>query len=273
MIKMNSTSKVILITGASSGIGCACAEYLGSKGNRVYGIGRNPDFKTSHFTYFSMDVRNEAGIKDIVSLILRKEKQIDLLINNAGIHVLGAIEHTSHQVTQDLFECNFFGSLNMIRAVIPAMKQRNSGMVLCISSIAGIAGLPFQGIYCSSKFALEGLCESLRLETRRSGVQVILLEPGDFRTPITQNRIVDLATTNDPFYETDSKNTFEKVNSDETNGADPTLVAKKVEKIMRLKRPALRYTVGKPIQRLVPVLKRILPSELFQFIIQKNYFS
>lgn len=270
---MNSRQKVVLITGASSGIGLACAEYLASKGNLVYGIGRNPDFATSQFSYFSTDIRNEAHIHEIVSGILQKEKRIDLLINNAGIHILGAIEHTTHQPAQHLFDCNFFGSLNMIRAILPSMKQRKCGMIICISSIAGVSGLPFQGIYCASKFALEGLCESLRMETDRSGVQVVLLEPGDFCTPITQNRISNSATANDPYYEKKFSETLKKVTSDENNGMDPVCIARKVEKIMHLKRPAIRYTAGKPIQRLVPILKRILPSGFFQYIIRKNYYA
>ena len=270
---MNSQQKVILITGASSGIGLACAEYLTSKGNVVYGIGRNPGFKTSRFSYFSTDISNESAIKEIVSGILQKEKQIDLLINNAGVHVLGAIEHTSHQTAHHLFECNFFGSLNLLRAILPSMKQRKCGMIICISSIAGISGLPFQGIYCASKFALEGLCESLRMETNRLGIRIILLEPGDFHTPITQNRIKDPETTIDPYYEKIFSETVKKITLDENNGMDPTCIARKVEKIMHLKRPAIRYTAGKPIQRLVPILKRILPSRLFQYIIQKNYYS
>jgi NADP-dependent 3-hydroxy acid dehydrogenase YdfG len=265
--------KVILITGASSGIGLECAEYLASKGNLVYGIGRNPDFTTSRFLYFPLDIRNEAGIKEIVSGILQKEKQIDLLINNAGIHVLGSIEHISHQTAQHLFDCNFFGTLNMIRAILPSMKQRKDGMIICISSIGGISGLPFQGVYCASKFALEGMCESLRMETSQLGIQVILLEPGDFHTPITQNRIKDAETENDPCYEKNFNKAFTKITSDENNGMDPVYIARKVEKIMRLKKPGIRYTAGKPIQRVVPFLKRILPSGFFQYIIQNNYYA
>ena len=195
---MKTFKKVIVITGASSGIGLACAEYLASKGHLVYGIGRNANFTTTRFSYFSTDIRNESAINEIVSVILQKEKRIDLLINNAGVHIAGAIEHTSHEIAQYLFECNFFGSLNMIRAILPSMKERQSGMIICISSIGGVTGLPFQGIYCASKFALEGLCESLRMETSCLGIEVVLLEPGDFQTPITRNRIIDSTTKSEP---------------------------------------------------------------------------
>lgn len=270
---MNQHQKVIVITGASSGIGFACAEYLASKGHMVYGIGRNPDFRTTRFSYAPIDISNESGINEFVSVILLKEKRIDLLINNAGIHIAGAIEHTSLQNAQYLFECNFFGSLNMIRAILPSMKERKCGMIICISSIGGISGLPFQGIYCASKFALEGLCESLRMETSRLGIRVILLEPGDFQTPITQNRIKDLKTANDPYYNKQFEETLKKITSDETNGMAPYYIARKIDKIMRLKKPAIRYTAGKLSQRSVPVLKRILPTEFFQYIIQKYYFA
>lgn len=270
---MNLQQKVILITGASSGIGLACAEYLGSKGHLVYGIGRNPNFKTTRFSYSSMDIGNEPGVNEIVSVILQKEKRIDALINNAGIHIAGAVEHTSHQAAQHLFGCNFFGSLNMIRAVLPSMKERKCGMIICISSIAGVSGLPFQGIYCASKFALEGLCESLRMETSRFGVKIILLEPGDFHTPITQNRIKDLKTASDPCYMKEFADTLKKITSDETKGMVPHCIARKVDKIMRLKKPAIRYTAGKLSQRSVPLLKRVLPQEFFQYIIQKYYFA
>ena len=270
---MNKHSKVIIITGASSGIGLACAEYLACKGHVVYGIGRNPDFKTTCFSYSSIDIRNEADINEIVSVILQKETRIDLLINNAGIHIAGAVEHTSHQAAQHLFECNFFGSLNMIRAVLPSMKERKSGMIICISSIGGVTGLPFQGIYCASKFALEGLCESLRMETSCLGIEVVLLEPGDFQTPITRNRIIDSTTKSDPYYDKQFAETLKKITSDETNGMAPRYIARKVDKVMRLKKPGMRYTAGKLIQRSVPVMKRLLPSEFFQYIIQKNYYA
>ena len=121
---MNTAASVILVTGANSGIGLACAEYLSSKGNHVYGIGRNAQYKTSRFLYYPADVSNEDAVKKIVSYILEKEKHIDILINNAGIHVLGAIELVAHDIARQLFDCNFFGSLNMIRAVLPSMRQR-----------------------------------------------------------------------------------------------------------------------------------------------------
>ncbi len=270
---MNPQKKVILITGASSGIGLTCAEYLSSRGNLVYGIGRNPDFKTTEFTYYPVDVRNEPAVQSLVSQILEKEKRIDVLINNAGIHVAGAIEHIDHQRVLELFDCNFFGYLNMIRSILPGMKKRKSGLLICISSIAGVTGLPFQGIYCASKFALEGLCESLRMETHHSGVHVVLVEPGDFKTAITQNRTIDPLTVKDPFYAGNFETTMKKVTLDESTGANAIDIARLIENIMCMRRPGVRYTAGHKMQRVVPFLKRIVPSAFFEFIIRKNYYS
>jgi NADP-dependent 3-hydroxy acid dehydrogenase YdfG len=263
--------KVILITGASSGIGKTCAEHLAGKGHKVYGIGRNPDFKSIHFQYHAADVCDENAISRLVSGILESEGRIDVLINNAGTHVFGAIEHTDHVTTQHLFDCNFFGSLNMIRAVLSPMRQKNSGMIICVSSIAGITGLPFQGIYCASKFALEGLCESLRMELSGAGVKVVLVEPGDCHTPVTQRRLVIMQSSKDEYYHHFFQNTFRRVSADEIKGIDPIHIAWKIEKILRLKTPGVRYTAGKPVQRLVPFLKRVLPNTLFESIIHKNY--
>lgn len=263
--------KVILITGASSGIGKTCAEYLAGKGHKVYGIGRNADFKSVHFHYCATDVSDENAIGRLVSDILGTEGRIDVLINNAGIHVFGAIEHIDHATTQHLFDCNFFGSLNMIRAVLPSMRERKCGMIICVSSIAGITGLPFQGIYCASKFAMEGLVESLRMELSGSGVNVTLMEPGDCHTPVTQRRQVDTQSSKDNYYHHFFENTLHRVSADETAGIDPIHIAGKIEKILQLKKPAVRYTAGKPVQRLVPFLKRVLPDMLFESVIYKNY--
>lgn len=273
MIAMSQAKKVILITGVSSGIGLISAEYLSVQGHTVYGIGRNAEYKNAHFHYASIDVNNEIELQKFIQFILEKENRIDVLINNAGIHILGSIEHIPHHAVLEVFNSNLFGALHAIRMVLPSMKKENSGLIICISSIGGICGLPFQGIYCASKFAIEGICESLRMEVSKSNINVVLVEPGDFNTPITKNRKVDSNTLHDTFYEKQFVSTKYKVELDESSGMKPIHLAYLIEKIMSKKNPALRYTAGKILQRIVPFLKRMLPSSLFEYIIKTNYYS
>ncbi len=179
--------RVVLVTGASSGIGRACAEFLAGRGYRVYGGSRRL-VAGSVVESISMDVGDDASVHAAVSTILAREGRIDILVNNAGIAIAGAVEDTSVEEARDQFDVNFFGVLRVCRAVLPAMREQGAGYIVNIGSIGGLIAIPFQGFYSASKFALEGLSESLRLEVRQFGVHVVLIEPGDHRTGLTDNR-------------------------------------------------------------------------------------
>jgi NAD(P)-dependent dehydrogenase (short-subunit alcohol dehydrogenase family) len=187
----------VLITGASSGIGKACAEYLFMRRCRVYGTSRRtphveprstPPEAVPLFQTIPLDITSDESVEKAVSLVLESEGRIDAVVNNAGFGLAGAVESTSIAEAREQFETNFFGTMRVCRAVLPAMRRQGHGHILNVSSVAGQIGIPFQGIYSATKFAVEGLTEALRLEVAPFGIRVVLIEPGDFHTGFTANR-------------------------------------------------------------------------------------
>jgi NAD(P)-dependent dehydrogenase (short-subunit alcohol dehydrogenase family) len=183
--------KVVLITGASSGIGRATAELLTSRGYRVFGTARNLDtvVPLQGVELLSLDVRDDASVACGVETALSRAGRIDVLVNNAGYTVVGAIEETSPSEAQALFDTNVFGVLRMVRAVLPAMRRQGSGTIVNTSSVLGFLPGPFMGLYASSKHALEGLSESLDHEVCGFGIRVVLVEPNFTKTQIGANAI------------------------------------------------------------------------------------
>ena len=177
--------RVVLITGASSGIGKACADHLAKGGYRVYGTSRKPP-SVAPFRMMQLDVTDDESVEGTVNELLKREGRIDVLVNNAGIAMAGAIEDTSVEEARTQLETNFFGAFRMCWVVVPTMRAQKYGYIVTISSIGGQIAIPFQGLYSASKFALEGLSESLRMEVRPFGIKVILIQPGDHRTALTQ---------------------------------------------------------------------------------------
>ena len=168
-------------------------------------------------------------------------------------------------------ETNFFGVLRVCRATLPALRKNGGGHVVNISSLAGIIGLPFSGLYSASKFALEGVSESLRMECLAFGIHVVLVEPGDFRTNITtRRRIAQAATTNDAYREAFAR-CKQKQERDETNAPSPEAVARLVGRILSDPNPCTRYSVGMLSQRMVVPLKRFLPQRLFEWMARQVF--
>ena len=192
-------NKVIIITGASSGFGKATAERLAKRGHTVYGICRR---EMSHPTihYMQADIRDKEHIKQIVNTIYEKEKHIDVLINNAGMGIGGALELATTEEIQVQMGTNFMGCVNMCQEVLPYMRRQRSGKIINLSSIGGIMGLPYQGYYSASKFAIEGFSEALSAEVKGFGISVSMVEPGDFATNFTSSRKNSQATLDDPDY-------------------------------------------------------------------------
>jgi short-subunit dehydrogenase len=179
-----SDQKVVLITGASSGIGSATAEHLVSRGYRVFGTARSPQ-KASAIAGVSMvplDVTLAPSVSDAVQVVLDAAGRIDVLVNNAGLGVFGAFEETSIEQTQALFDTNVFGVIRTSKAVLPQMRAQRSGLIVNVSSVQGFIPAPYAAIYSSTKHALEGLSESLDHEVRQFGIRVVLVEPGFTRT-------------------------------------------------------------------------------------------
>jgi len=251
---------ITLITGASSGIGQACAQLLPVYGFKVYPASR-------HHPEFPLDVTNDSSVDRLVSEIIAKEGRIDVVINNAGIVVAGAVEDTTPEEALHQFNTNLLGVLRVTRAVLPYMRRQGSGNIINIGSIGGLLAIPYQGLYSASKFALEGLTESLRLEVKQFGIQAAMIEPGDHRTALTQNRIRTAASS----YGAKADRAIAQMARDEQNGPDPIGVARTVLKVLESRHPRLRYTTGPALQRAAVLLKRIAPYSLIERVMEIYY--
>ncbi|HPI78154.1 MAG TPA: SDR family oxidoreductase [bacterium] len=268
----NLDRKVVLVTGATSGIGKTIAEYLHSMGYIVYGAARRPEHVSKlSFPVLKLDVTSDDSVMDCVNRIINDEKKIDVLINNAGFGIAGPIEENSIEEAKAQFDTNYFGVVRMCKAVIPHMRAAGNGLIINISSIGGLVCVPFQAHYCASKFAVEGLSEGLRLEVARFGVKVALIEPGDFKTGFPSCRRIDDMSKNESPYNPFFMNSIKMMEKGELCGPEPTPIALQVEKIIRKKTPKLRYTVAHMPQNLIPPLKRLLPWKIIEKIIAKNY--
>ena len=263
--------KVAVITGSSSGIGRASAEYLAGRGHTIYGCSRTQLPKKPAFEELTLDVTDRDSVRSVVQEVVKREKRIDVLVNNAGFGIAGAVECCSEEVIRAQFDANFFGALTMIREVVPHMRQTGGGLIINIASIGGLLGLPFQGIYSATKFALMGLSESLRAELRPYNIRVSVVCPGDFATGFTRNRHICNTSLWDSPYRNHFSGALRQMEKDETGGADPVLVARLIEKIMGRRSPKVCYTVGKMEQTLFAEAKRILPSGLFNRIVDLHY--
>ena len=265
--------KVVLITGGSSGIGEAIAAHLGKNLDYiVYATSRKP--VTNQFiggvTFLQLDVTSSQSCEAAVKNLIEKEGKIDVLINNAGIDFAGPIEDTSREELHQVLETNLYGVLDMCRVVLPYMRQNKSGRIINISSLAGRFGLPFRGVYSASKFALEGLTESLSQEVQQFGIQVSIVEPGDFATNISQNRQTTLATSNS-VYNKQFTATYNLINQEVAHSLSATIMAKAIEKILRKKKPKLRYVVSTPFQKFTLTLKALLPDRVFEKLLMNHY--
>ncbi len=262
------SKKVILITGASSGIGEACFDHLTSLGNIVFGTSRR-EFDDPFM--LKMDVTDVPSIENGVHQIIQNHGRIDVLINNAGISLVGSIEDTSLAEAKNIMETNFWGAKNMALAVLPIMREQRSGLIINISSVLGLFAIPYQSYYVAAKHALEGWTESLRMEMKAFGIKACLIEPGDFLTDISANRIVAESAKTDGPHKAQFDIVHQLIIDNEQNGDDLKKIARLVEKIIKKKNPKVRYTVGKFLDTLAGKLKKFLPQKLFERLIMDHY--
>lgn len=261
-----SGSKVILVTGASSGIGRATADLLHARGHRVFGSSRNPAAHEAPWSLVGLDVTEDASVTACVEAILAAEGRIDAVVNNAGLVMAGAVEDTSSQEAQRTFETNVIGAIRVTRAVLPSMRGRRSGVIVNMGSLAGRVGMPFQGLYSASKFALEGLTESLRQEVAGAGIHVALVAPGDTATPVVENRVRTSGSA-DPgsAYAADFTRIVAMYEADERAGAPAGRVAARIADIIDGRRRAPRHVVGPLPQRIMVASRSIVPGGIFRW--------
>lgn len=265
-------SKVVLITGGSSGIGKSIGIFLKTKGFTVYGTTRKLN-KQANFTSFELlevNVTDIDTIQSAVSEVIAREGKIDILINNAGIGITGPIEETPHEEILKVFDTNFNGPLHMVKAVLPQMRKQQSGLIINITSIAGYMGLPYRGVYSATKGALSLITEALRMEVKDFGVHITNLAPGDFVTNIASGRYHSPVLESSP-YKTQYNNTLDLINEGVHDGEDPILVARTVLKIINTKKPKVHYKVGTFMQKFSLFLKNALPDKVYEKLLLNHY--
>ncbi len=264
-------SKVVLVTGGSSGIGKSICELLNKKGIVVYGTARNPKkYKEFDFKLLKLDVNDNKSITKAVEEIISKEGKLDILVNNAGMGITGPIEDTPTEEMRSVFNTNLFGPIDVIKAVLPQMRKQKSGLIINITSIAGYMGLPFRGIYSASKGALELVTESLRMELKNFGIEVTNVAPGDFATNIASGRY-HTPVFKDSAYREIYQGNLDLMNSHVDSGSDPMEMAKVVFGIINTKKPKIHYKVGAFMQKFSVFLKRVLPDKTYEKLLMNHY--
>ncbi len=265
---------VVLITGASSGIGMATALYMAERGYRVVGTSRVRERLAGleaeaarrglPVAGVELDINNEAGLADALAAVVAGHGPVSVLVNNAGYGLFGPVQTLTTDELRAQFETNVFAVARLIRAVLPGMIDRGGGTIVNVSSILGRIGAPFHGAYASSKFALEGLSESLRTEVWPLGVRVVLVEPGLFSTAFPDNQAMAAAIESDDAvpYDRYLSRYRSRVRGAFDRGRDPVLVAKVIHGIARSRRPRFRYPVGID-SRFGSLAARVLPERIF----------
>jgi short-subunit dehydrogenase len=263
--------KVVLITGASSGIGKSIGEFLHSKGFIVYGTSRNPENVTnSIFPLVALDVRDVNSIQKAVSDVIQKSGRIDVVINNAGVGITGPLEEIPIAEIKNNFETNFFGPIEVMKAVLPQMRAQKLGLIINITSIAGYMGLPYRSIYSASKGALEIITESLRMEVKSFGINITNVAPGDFATNIAAGRYhAPVISGSD--YEKSYATVLKTMNDHVDSGSNPLQMAEAIYKIIQTPNPKIHYKIGAFMQKFSIVLKRILPDKMYEKMLMNHY--
>lgn len=264
-------SKVVLITGGSSGIGKSIGEFLQQKGFVVYGTSRNPEkVLNSVFPLVALDVRNVESIKAAVAKIIATTGRLDVVINNAGVGITGPLEEIPMEEIKNNFETNFFGPIEVMKAVLPQMREQKSGLIINITSIAGYMGLPYRSVYSASKGALELITEALRMEVKSFGINITNVAPGDFATNIAAGRY-HAPVISGSAYEKVYGETLSTMNEHVDAGSNPNEMAEAIYKIMQSKKPNVHYKVGAFMQKFSIVLKRVLPDTVYEKMLMNHY--
>ncbi len=261
---------VILVTGASSGIGRALSVRLAQSGCRVFGAARTaPPAHEGSFLFLPVDVRDDASVRECVSALLREAGRIDVLVNCAGVVVAGPAEEMLPDEVMDQVQTNLLGTMRMCRAVVPAMRMRHSGRIINVGSLAGLMGLPFQSAYSASKYGVEGYSESLQMEVEGFGLRVVVVDPGDIATEITSHRKETRGSRNDSPYRRNFESAMRSQAASEQHGWSVERLARFMEKIVHSGSPRFRYTPGPFVERISPVARRLIPDRLYLKIVAR----
>jgi len=254
---------VVLVTGASAGIGRATADLLAARGWTVHGASRRGAGGPG-WAPLTMDVDRDDDVAAGVRSVVAASGRIDAAVAGAGWGLSGPVEATALADARDQLETNFFGAVRVVQAALPHLRAQGGGRIVLVSSLGGAIGIPFQAFYSASKFAMEGFGEALAYEVAPFGIDVVLVEPGNVRTDFTASRRDVVLGADDP-YATASAKAVSKMESDEAAGVDPASVAATVVRALESSRPPRRLSVGHPGERIGLLAKRVLPYRLFEW--------
>jgi NAD(P)-dependent dehydrogenase (short-subunit alcohol dehydrogenase family) len=268
---------VVLLTGCSSGIGLATAREAARRGHRVYASARRADGLKSLLgspgvNTLELDVTKQGAAAKAIGEILASEGRLDALVNNAGYGQYGAIEDVSLEQWRRQYEVNVFGTLETIRAALPAMRQARRGTIVIVSSVAGKVSIPFSAPYCSSKHALEAISDALRVEVAPFGIRVVVVEPGPIETLFgkrAKEEVAQILRRPGP-YASSYAGAERAMDADFQKGKlPPEAVARVVLDAIEARRPRTRYAVTSMAKLLIP-LRRILPDRFFDFAFRRS---
>jgi NAD(P)-dependent dehydrogenase (short-subunit alcohol dehydrogenase family) len=267
--------KIVLVTGASSGIGKHITEDLAKQGYHVFAAARSIDkltlMRSETIEPLRLDVTKESDIQAAVEHIKATKGRLDILINNAGYGIYGTIEGLSDEQVRRAFDVNVFGLGAMTRAALPMMREQKSGLIINMSSVVGKVAVPVGGWYGASKHAVEGLSDALRVEVKRFGIKVVLIEPGAIRTGFEDTAMATLASSNDPSAYDDLVSAFSNaIRNGYRSAPGPEVVTRQVNRAIAARDPKARYIAGTD-SRLAITLKGLLGDRLWDRVVASQY--
>ena len=275
--------KVALVTGSSSGIGFETSLLLARNGFHTFASVRNPERAKAiigvsdkgelPIQVVELDVNSDKSVNAAINKIKDEANRIDVVVNNAGYSLIGALEDLSMDEIKEQFETNLFGTIRVIKAVLPIMREQHAGTIVNVSSMAGRVGFPLFPAYSSTKFALEGVSESLRLETDPLGIKIVLIEPGTIKSNFASNAIVGKKATepSSPYassIETLLKSTTRFINQ----GTPAEEVAKVILNAVTIDDPELRYLVGNDAIQMIEA-RKAMPDQEFGTLVKQHLLS
>ena len=258
--------KTVVITGGSSGIGKEIAQYFSLNEYKVYELSRS-GISTNKIIHLDCDITDQKAIEESINYIINDSGRIDILINNAGFGISGAIEYTNLEDVKKQFDVNFFGAVRVIKESLPVLRK-NKGRIVNVSSVGGIFALPYQAFYSASKFALNGYTLALSNEIKRFGVSSCVVMPGDTKTNFTQKRLKNELGQN--VYGNSIEKSISIMEKDEQKGMMASKVGKRIYKIAIKRKIKPTYVIGTKY-KLFSVLQKILPIRLVNYLVGKIY--
>lgn len=280
----NYNNKVAVVTGSSTGIGFETALLLARSGFHTYATMRDPkkskiaNAENLPLEVLQLDVNDDTSVKSAIGKIIAENNRIDVIVNNAGYGLFSPLEDVTLDQVREQFETNFFGVIRVMHEVIPTMRKQRSGTIVNVSSLVGRVGLPLSSAYVATKFALEGLSESMRYELNEFGINIILIEPGVIKTNFMENlKTAEKASKSESpyadFVDSATKEFGKMMNS---RSSSPKIVAEAVLRAIKSKEPEFRYVAGEDAESIMKIRKNSSDKEfenwVYENVLQKKRY-